>query len=77
MFASSDTRQRLRELAARITTEQDHDKFSALVQELSQLLDQESPSTPPADPAPPAEPPATDIASPGVKYSKHCIAESS
>ena len=30
---------RLRELAAAITTEQDPDKFSALVEELNRLLD--------------------------------------
>ncbi len=34
-------RQRLRELAAKIATEQDHDKFTALVQEFNQLLDEE------------------------------------
>jgi histone H3/H4 len=37
----SDNRERLRELAARIATEQDHDKFTALVRELNELLDGE------------------------------------
>ena len=34
-------RERLRELAAKIATEQDHDKFVVLVKELNQLLDGE------------------------------------
>ena len=76
MQAGSGTHQRLRELSAQITTEQDHDKFSALVQELNRLLDRESPA-PPTDPIPTPKPPSTDIGSQGVKYSKHCIAESS
>jgi hypothetical protein len=35
----SENRARLRELAAKVATEQDHDKFVALVKELNQLLD--------------------------------------
>jgi hypothetical protein len=45
----SDHRERLRELTAKIATEQDHDKFTALVQELNRLLDgelQKLPSAP-------------------------------
>jgi hypothetical protein len=34
---------RLRELASEIATEQDHDKFSSLVEELNRLLDGEKP----------------------------------
>ena len=34
----NDNREFLRELAARIATEQDHDKFMALVYEMNQLL---------------------------------------
>jgi hypothetical protein len=41
MQGDNSIRQRLRELAARIATEQDHDKFTALVQEFNQLLDEE------------------------------------
>jgi hypothetical protein len=44
-----ENRERLRELAAKIANEQDRDKFVALVQELTQLLDgqkQEEHSTP-------------------------------
>jgi hypothetical protein len=37
----NEKRERLRELAAKIATEQDHDKFVALVKELNQLLDEE------------------------------------
>jgi hypothetical protein len=37
----NDNRERLRELAAKIAAEQDHDKFTALVQEFNQLLDEE------------------------------------
>jgi hypothetical protein len=45
---SRDNTERLRELAARIAAEQDHDKFTALVKEFNKLLDgkqasQESP----------------------------------
>lgn len=36
-------RERLRELAAKITNEGDHDKFTALVQEFNRLLDSEVP----------------------------------
>ena len=36
----SDNRERLRELAAKIATEQDHDKFVALAKEMNQLLDE-------------------------------------
>lgn len=32
---------RLRELAAKIATEQDHDRFTALIKEFNQLLDGE------------------------------------
>jgi hypothetical protein len=39
--AESDNRQRLRELAAKIATEQDHDRFLALVKEMSRFLDEE------------------------------------
>jgi hypothetical protein len=41
MQGDNGIRQRLRELAAKIATEQDHDKFTALVQEFNQLLDEE------------------------------------
>ena len=34
-------RERLRELAAKITNKRDHDKFTALVQEFNRLLDGE------------------------------------
>jgi hypothetical protein len=47
----NDNRERLRELAAKIATEQDHDKFTTLVKEMSQLLDRErreSHASPPA-----------------------------
>jgi hypothetical protein len=37
---SENERERLRELAARIVIEQDHDKFTALIKELNQLLDE-------------------------------------
>jgi hypothetical protein len=37
----NDNKERLRELAAKVAIEQDHDKFTALVQELNQLLDGE------------------------------------
>ena len=37
--SENEKRERLRELAAKIATEQDHDKFVALVKELNQLLD--------------------------------------
>jgi hypothetical protein len=37
----NDNRERLRELASKIATEQDHDKFAQLVKELNQLLDGE------------------------------------
>ena len=48
MQGSGDNTQRLRELAARIAAEQDHDRFTALVKEFNELLDgkqvsQESP----------------------------------
>jgi hypothetical protein len=33
--------ERLRELTARIATEQDHDKFTSLVEELNRILDGE------------------------------------
>jgi hypothetical protein len=39
--AESDNRQRLRELAAKIATEQDHDRFLALVKEMNRFLDEE------------------------------------
>jgi ferric-dicitrate binding protein FerR (iron transport regulator) len=37
----SDNEAQLRELAARVATEQDHDKFTQRVKELNQLLDGE------------------------------------
>ena len=43
--------ERLRELASKIATEQDHDKFTALIKEMNQLLDGESRK--PHDPATP------------------------
>ena len=48
MQGGGDNTQRLRELAARIAAEQDHDRFTALVKEFNELLDgkqisQESP----------------------------------
>ncbi len=46
-------RQRLRELAARISSEQDHDKFTALIKEFNQLLDDEK--RPPNEPGKPEE----------------------
>jgi len=36
--------ERLRELAARIAAEQDHDKFTALVKEFNELVDDKEPS---------------------------------
>jgi hypothetical protein len=41
MQGNNSIRQRLRELAAKIATEQDHDKSTALVQEFNPLLDEE------------------------------------
>jgi hypothetical protein len=41
MLGGRDNTERLRELAARIAAEQDHDKFTALVKEFNQLLDDE------------------------------------
>jgi hypothetical protein len=35
----SESRQRLRELAAKVAIEKDHDRFVELVKELNQLLD--------------------------------------
>jgi hypothetical protein len=48
MQRGQDNTERLRELAARIAAEQDHDKFTALVKEFNELVDgkqasQESP----------------------------------
>jgi hypothetical protein len=48
MQRGRDNTERLRELAARIAAEQDHDEFTALVKEFNELLDgqpasQESP----------------------------------
>jgi hypothetical protein len=40
-WLESQTKERLRELAEQIASEQDHEKFTALVQELNQLLDGE------------------------------------
>lgn len=37
----NDQAERLRELTARIATEQDHDKFTSLVEELNRILDGE------------------------------------
>lgn len=39
MQEGGSIRQRVRELAAKIAAEQDHDKFTALVKEFNQLLD--------------------------------------
>ncbi len=44
MQTASDSNQRIRELVAKIETEQDQGKFSALVEELNQLLDDDPPS---------------------------------
>jgi predicted peptidase len=41
MQLGGDNTERLRELAARIAAEQDHDKFTVLVKEFNQLLDDE------------------------------------
>jgi hypothetical protein len=41
MQEHNSVRQRLRELAAKIATEEDHDKFTALVQEFNQWLDED------------------------------------
>ena len=42
--------ERLRELAARIAAEQDHDKFTALVQEFNELVDEkQAPQESPKD----------------------------
>ena len=43
-----DNTERLRDLAARIAAEQDHDKFTALVKEFNQLLgdDKQQPEEP-------------------------------
>lgn len=38
--AQNDNNERVRELAAKIAAEQDHDKFIELVKEMSQLLDE-------------------------------------
>lgn len=43
MNNANGVNERLRELAAKIATEQDRDKFKALVEEFSQLLDGEGP----------------------------------
>jgi hypothetical protein len=37
----NNPREHLRELAAQIATEQDHDKFTQLVKEMNELLDEE------------------------------------
>jgi hypothetical protein len=39
--SENEHRERLRQLTAKIAIEQDHDKFTALVQELNRLLDGE------------------------------------
>jgi len=41
MHWGRDNTRRLRELAARIAAEQDHDKFTALVKEFNELVDGE------------------------------------
>ena len=46
-----DNTETLRELAARIAAEQDHDKFTALVKEFNQLLDAEQQEPHDASPA--------------------------
>jgi hypothetical protein len=53
MQGDNGIRQRLRELAAKIATEQDHDKFTVLVKEFNQLLDEEK--RPPTEPGKPEE----------------------
>jgi len=40
---ASDSNQRIRELVAKIETEQNQEKFSALVEELNRLLDSDQP----------------------------------
>jgi len=40
-----EKREHLRELAAKIATEQDHNKFMALVKELNELLDEKLPQS--------------------------------
>ena len=54
MQEGGSTRQRLRELAAKIAAEQDHDRFTALVKEFNQLLDGEQQAKEPRDPKPDA-----------------------
>lgn len=49
MQDSNGVSQRLRELAEKIATEQDHDKFTALVKELNELLDAEQRPKQPAN----------------------------
>jgi hypothetical protein len=46
MQGGGTTGDRLRELAAKIALEQDHDKFSALIKELDELLDEHLPKEP-------------------------------
>jgi hypothetical protein len=41
MQGCNGTQERLRELAARLVTETEHDKFTALVKELNELLDEQ------------------------------------
>ncbi len=43
--------QRIRELVAKIEAEQDHDKFTVLVQELNSLLDADPPVENPPTPS--------------------------
>ena len=51
MQGSNGIQERLRELAAKIAAETEHDKFTALVEELNGLLDQELHPRQPASPA--------------------------
>ena len=53
MQGGRDNTESLRELAARIAAEHDHDKFTALVKEFNGLLDDEK--RPPNEPGKPEE----------------------
>ena len=54
MQEGGSMRQRLRELAQQIATEQDHDRFATLVKEFNQLLDGEQQAKEPRKPNPDA-----------------------
>ena len=49
MQSTNGIQERLRELAAKIATETEHDKFTALVKELNQLLDEQHQPKQPAN----------------------------